>query len=167
MATTASSLYDACAELLAAAVASLTDPPGRQYVSPGPVALDCEQLTVHAALIALADTDPSSPSLQPSRRAVGASVNLVALVITVVRCVPTISESGNPPPVDKLDASAQIVLADGWQLWNGIKQAHRAGSLLPGNCRDVFIEPCLPITPSGGIGGWQLTVRTNLDGITT
>lgn len=171
MASTAASLYDACAELLAAAAASLTDPPARQYVSPGPVALDCEQLTVHAAPISLADTDPSGPGvLQGARRASGVSVNLVGLVVTVVRCVPTIEEPSKGrlviPSVTTLDASARIVLADGWQLWNGIKQRHRANTLLPGSCRDVFIDPAIPITPSGGLGGWFLTVRTNLDGIT-
>ena len=170
--TDADSLYDACAELLAAAASALDEvepgAPARRYVAGGQVALDCEQLTVHPAPIGLAETQPLQPVLEPSRRIVRANVNLVGLVVTIVRCVPVAALNGDRltlPTVEALDASAQVTSRDGWQLWNGLKRRHRDNTLLPDACRDVLLQPCVPIDPAGGFGGWQLIVRTNLDGI--
>lgn len=168
MASTITSLYDAAAALLAAAVAALdlTDAraPARFYVSDGPVALDCEQVTVEVAGIGQADTAPQSPFLEPGRRPLIASLGLVALKITATRCVPVVSDSGRPPSVAAIQASAQKVLADGWSIWNYLHQQIRDGALFPG-CQGVFIDPAQPIGTSGGVGGWTLTVRVPLDGI--
>jgi hypothetical protein len=124
---------------------------------------------VHPSPIGLADTSPTSPSLQPAHRIVSANVNLIGLIVTVIRCVPVVKEiSGGKaqlPTVAEMDASAQAILRDGWVLWNGLKQRHRDDTLLPPRCRDVFLEPAIPLDPAGGLGGWQLTIRTNLDGI--
>jgi hypothetical protein len=170
--TDADSLYEACAELLAAAASALDEvepgAPGRQYVAGGQVAFDCEQLTVHPSPIGLAETEPAS-GLEPARRIVRANVNLVGLVLTLIRCVPAVKtlNGGNivlPTPAE-MDTSSRIGLRDGWQLWNGLKQRHRDNTLLPSHCRDVLLSPCIPLDPAGGLGGWTLTVRTNLDGI--
>jgi hypothetical protein len=168
VASTVDSLYQAGADLLAACVAALnltaTGAPTRVYVADGPVALDCEQVTVHFASIGQADTSPSSPALQPARRAVTASVGVAGMIVTATRCVPVVSQEGRPPSASAIEASARVIAADGWAIWNHLHNEVRAGSLFAG-CQGLYIDPALPITPSGGVGGWTLAVRLPLEGI--
>lgn len=168
MASTVDSLYQAGADLLAACVAALdlttARAPERAYVSDGPVALDCEQVTVHFANLAQADTSPSAPVLQPARRLLGASLAVLGMVITATRCVPVVSNEGRPPTVAAIQESALVVAQDVWALWNHLHQQIRDGSLFPG-CQGVYIDPALPINTSGGVGGWTLTVRVPMEGI--
>lgn len=167
MPSTVDALYQAGADLLAACVDALNltadGAPARQYVSDGPVALDCEQITVEFTSIGQADTIPISPPLVPARRVLVASLGMVGMQAVATRCVPTVDANGRPPTVAQIAASGQIVAADGWALWNHLHQAIHAGTLFPG-CQGVLILPMLPIPTSGGVGGWTVQVRVPMDG---
>ncbi len=167
----AGDLFLLCEETLTAAVYALdTLPalgldgaPDRAYVSPGEPAFDdcCDhggQLTVYAQNVT---ADPSTgPQLDRLRR------NLIGLVVTSVRCVPSAELSGQkmiPPTVDQLQASAAQIDADGWALWNVLWNLWRAGDLFV-QCDKVIWDGLRSIAPSGGCGGWNLFIRATLGG---
>lgn len=168
MPSTITSLYDAGAQLLAACVDALdltpAGAPARRYVSDGPVAFDCEQVTVEFTNIGQGDTAPLAPPLQPGRRALIASLGIIGMQVIATRCVPILEKNAKAPAVAKITLSAEKVAADGWALWNHLHQAIHDGTLFPG-CQGVIIQPALPINTSGGIGGWILNLRVPLDGI--
>lgn len=143
----------------------LVGAPERSFISPGdPVADCCPQLTVHVATITEAATEPSG--LGSGRRATYGRINHIGLIVTLFRCVPVPNESISkiePPAVVDLDAAAQQIDADGWALWNHLYNLTRAG-LLFSLCRGVFMEAMRQIPPSGGCGGWVLSMRVALDG---
>ncbi len=160
-----------CTDTLTAAVYALDTLPAlgldgapeRSYVSPGEPAFDdcCDpggQLTVYAQNVT---ADPSTgPQLDRLRR------NLVGLVVTSVRCVPTAELSGQkmiPPTVAQLEASAAQINADGWALWNVLWNLWRDGDLFA-QCDKVIWNGLRSIPPSGGCGGWNLLVQVTLGG---
>lgn len=172
-----SDLYAAAAELLKASEdAVLHYAPGgaidRAYVSPGPPAWDtAPQLTVHAGGPAQADTAPMAPPLQPAHRVTQqGSVNLVTFTITVLRCAATMPERGGVasfPTVPALNADAYATLGDLWAIWNHLATLKRAEALYPPKRREMFFDPAVAVNTSGGIAGWQLQIRVELDGFAT
>jgi hypothetical protein len=167
----ASDVYDLAAELLAATQAALATTTGgmidRSFVSPGLPALDCcPQCSVHVPQLAEFGADiqlPQTP-MTPAHRTRTGWVNGVTLVITVVRCGPTLKKNGDPPDPGPLSAAAQLVLEDAWAVWCDLHERHRDGSLFAGECRAVYIDPALAFVPQGTCVGWTLTVRAELDG---
>jgi hypothetical protein len=172
----AGDLYAACVALLAvaedAAASTPGGPIGRVFVSPGPPAWDCPpQLTVHAGGPVIGDTLPLSPNLQPFHRVGGpaAFVNLVALTITVIRCVPAMGEGLSFPAPAEIEAAAVETLADVWAIWNYIINRKRQGALFAddkGNprSRELVLDPAVPLNIQGGAAGWQIQVRVELPG---
>lgn len=171
VASTADTLYDLQVELLGFCAASLAElpagAPARQYVSIGPPALDCEQLTVHAYQVGEGGTSPANAPLDRFRRGVTVPrIVLAFLVVTVVRdCYPgpTGRELSKPPEVALLDAAAKTITADGWQLWNAVPAALAAGELW-GACHFTGWEPLLPIPASGNVAGWTFPMQVQIDG---
>jgi hypothetical protein len=139
--------------------------PVRTFISPGVPALDCcPQLSVHAAFGNEVVQGPSP--LSGGRGATFTRVNHVTLVATIARCIPTGSSSkGNyvPPSEAEISAAAKQTNADAWALWNHLYNLVRAGQLFT-LCGGVFWEGLRPLQPSGGCGGWTLTVRVATDG---
>jgi hypothetical protein len=124
--------------------------PERSFVSPGLPALDCcDQLTVHVAAV------NEHPSGQSNTHKSGARKNLVTLVIHATRChdIETV-----PPLPETLEATAEQMNADGWALWNHFWKLMRSGDLLT-LCDEVIWDGLRALTPSGGCGGWTLTIR--------
>lgn len=168
-------LHDLADELLAACVESLdTIPlftpglvgaPERSFVSPGDPAADCcPQLTVHTTGLTEAGTEPGG--LQTGKRLIRGRINHVGLIVTIFRCIPVPKETISkyePPDVAELEAAAEQTNADAWAIWNGIGNRVRAGVLFE-TCREVFMEGMRSIPPSGGCGGWILSIRVSLDG---
>lgn len=141
--------------------------PERYFVSPGLPAWDCcEQLAVHAAPMAEADTTPSG--LDAGRRSARfARINHPSFVATITRCVPTgeLTAGGTvklPESVD-LTMAARQINADGWALWNGLFNRVYAGRLLT-LCDEVFWDAIIPVVPAGGCAGWTVTMRASLGG---
>jgi len=135
--------------------------PARSFVSPGLPAFDCcDQLTVHVTGVTDSATSPSNFT---GRSASTMKVNTVGLVATATRCIPVISDSGNPPPVEEMEAAAEQIDADGWALWNHIYNLIRAEALFT-LCGEVFWDGLRSINPQGGCGGFTLALRVELEG---
>ena len=182
MAAGPDALYEAAEELLAAAAAALTNAPVQcpicgggptnyQAIWPGEPVFDCpETLAVHAGGVAVADTLPLQPPLQPMQRIVTTGiVDLAALTITVTRCVPVIEQEQQSlllPRQELVNASAKVIYGDLWRIWNYLVWAHREGLLFqrPSGRREFLFEPAIPVRTSGGVGGWIIPVRFQLDG---
>lgn len=167
-------LHDLAGDFLAACVESLdTIPsfapglggaPERSFVSPGiPVWDCCEMLAVYAASVGHNDTSPGG--LASGRRDTYGAINLVQLVATVTRCVPTVGATAldEIPLIADLEVAAAQINADGWALWNHLYNMKRAGTLLT-RCSEVYWDALSSVAPSGGCGGWTLVVRAQLDG---
>lgn len=168
-------LDERCLALLEAAVEALDSIPGftgldtlkgapaRQFVSPGRPAADCEQVCVHASLIA-------EDAMQPTGTGAGTRhkqefrVNVPTYVVTVHRCLPTPGPNMNPPSRDDLEAAAAQTNADVWALWNHLWNLAREGQLFGGKCRLIYMDRAQALEPSGGIGGWTLTIRAQTEG---
>lgn len=169
-------LYALCRETLNAANAALaTDAPGgaiaRAYVSPGPPVYDCcPQITVHAGGTSEATTAPLSPPLSSGHRAEAqGSLYLISLVITVLRCVPVVTQTGQTaklPSANSIEAAAVETLGDIWAIWHGMRRAYQAGALFvsPSGKREFFFEAAFPINTQGGCAGWQIPFRVQLSG---
>lgn len=141
-------------------------PPARYFISPGPPAWDCcPQLSVHVGGPMLADTFPLQPMLAPGHRVqTQGAVNLIALTATIIRCVPMVDDAGNLPQPAALDAASEIMCADLWAIWQFVKNGKRNGSLFQPNEREMFFDPAAAMNQQGGCGGWQITIRVQLDG---
>lgn len=168
-------LFAAAQELLAAAAAALVEAPAGsiayQAIWPGLPSYDCAPaLFVHAGGTSFADTYPLQPPLQPMQQMVTTGeVNLLALTITVIRCVPVIEQEQQsvllPSPQIITDA-AEDIYGDLWAIWNYLKNQHRAGLLFqrPSGRREFRFDPAVPVRTSGGVGGWEIPVRVELSG---
>lgn len=141
---------------------SLSGAPERRYLSPGRPPADCNQLTVHVQRIGEDATRP--PGLGTgTRHKQEFRVNLVTFVITVYRCTPTIDKAGRAPSVAALEGADAQLNADAWALWNYIWNKLRAGELL-GRCRLVYMDGIDALENSGGMGGFRLTIRGQIEG---
>jgi hypothetical protein len=163
-------LYDLAAEWLAACELAVASAPGGAiayaFVAPGSPALDCELLAVWAGGPIEAETAPLSPPLAPGHRdTVQGAVHLVNLTCCVVRCSPVGDDQGRAPSAAEYEAVARQTMGDVWAIWNFTRQRHRDGSLFAsGHQREVFLEPAYPLPIQGGLAGWQVPIRVQLDG---
>jgi hypothetical protein len=123
-----------CAALDATA-AKVEDQPGcpcRACVTPGPPAWDgCDepcgtdgaggQLTVHVARIYPTAAFPTEERVVLGARNCPAPAAIaVELVITLLRCAPTMDERGCPPSCDDLAAAARTVHVDAATIYNAL-----------------------------------------------
>jgi hypothetical protein len=167
----ATDLFDLADTMLSVCVDALAllpaGAPERAYVGHGLPAIDCEQLVVSTYQLPLADTSPRSLPLDRMFKEKYGSLNLPMLVVSIARCYPciTLDKRQEPifPSVAELTAASELVYADGWQLWNGIKTAKRLGAF-GGLCRELAMDPMLPLQPQGGFAGWTIPVEIQLDG---
>ena len=136
---------------------TLDGAPDRYFVAPGQPAADCcPQLTVHVGPIG------EFFSSAPPPKASDARINRVQFIATLFRCVPTLTAGGNPPDLHDQAAAAEQIDADGWALWNHVWNLVRNGTLFA-RC-NPFVQSMTPLVPSGGCGGWILTVSAHIDG---
>lgn len=163
-------LYDLAAEWLAVCVDAVATAPGGPisyaFVSPGSPPLDCEMLAVWAGGPIEAETEPLRPPLSPGFRIEKyGAVHLVNLLCCVVRCSPVGDERGNAPTIAQYQATAAETLGDVWAIWNWTRQRKRDGTLFPSaHDRELFLEPAYPLPIQGGLAGWQIPIRVQLDG---
>lgn len=171
--STVSSMYDLAVDLLDAVVAAMgtTDagPPERSFVALGAPAWEtsCSQAAVQVLTLTEEGTRDLSPPMQPGFRHSRGRVNLVGMTAWSVRCIQ--ASQGNaqtygPASDAQLSAEARAGYEDGWAIWNHINRAVRDGSLFGGPCADVHMDLGVPVTPAGGLGGWQFTLRVELNG---
>lgn len=131
------------------------DLPSRRYRTIGVPATDCEQVVV--SVPSLFSGLPGSSNLGPLRPGV---TNAVELALYVIRCVPKLDDSGNPPDPGELETSAEELLTDAATLRDAVFAADKAGVF--GNCNDVVLAECTAIGPEGGYAGWRQTLRVGL-----
>lgn len=134
----------------------LAGAPDRSYVSPGMPSFDCcDQLTVHIPGV---NELPQANNTHQQ----GARKNIVIFTVTATRCIPSL-ENGNIPEAAEITAAAAQTNADGWALWNHIWNAIRSGELFS-ICGPVSWDGLRAINPSGGCGGYVLTLRAEVEG---
>lgn len=133
------------------------DLPERRLVVPGLPAWDCELLAVqlerqfsHAGNIAAEVVEPTSA-------AAGFAMRGALFAITLLRCVPTVDDDGNPPPVDAEEDAAHKVLVDSQLMLNVLVVAVRAGDIA--GCNSLAFVEWVSAGPDGGLGGGTLRVR--------
>ena len=167
----AEELRDACVESLDTIPTyepALDGAPERSFVSPGNPVYDwvgeeetgcCDQLAIVVAGIT---TDPTSPGgLAEGLKQKTALILAIPFEIHITRCVPNSVEP--PPTTDLLEGASAQINADGWALTNHLFNMIRNGDLFD-HCREVFWTGTRSINPSGGCGGFVMTLTVQLDG---
>lgn len=137
--------------------ASVDLPPTR-YVAPGGVvAYDEEQLTVHVSNL--------FPGQPPTA---GAAVTDPALTlqsaefrVTIIRDTPIVDDSGNPPSVDALQASAQEHLNDMRTMMAALEAIRASYQFVTYNI-PFSILGVAPYGPEGGVVGTIGTIQVLL-----
>lgn len=163
-------LYNAMNELFELVIIALEDtidgPPTCQFLSEGPPIIDTIPcVTVWLGAPAIADTFPLQPSLQPGHRATTqGQVNLVTITTTIIRCGSVPPNSGKPPTAAQHAAVTRQTSQDLWAIWNHIGKAKKRGFLFAPKERELFFDPAQPASQEGGGAGWQIPIRTELDG---
>lgn len=157
----ASRLLETAAEALdTLATIGLTPCPDRAYVSPGLPAFDCEQLTVHATLLA---EESTSPVAGGQRHKFG-RVTLVTFTTSIARCLVVQADNVPPDPLQEDIASRQI-LADARVIWETYYWHDRQNTLLGDDrCSIRKMNASQPVDPSGGIAGWLINMTVEIDG---
>lgn len=156
--------YDAAALLLSLIVQGYSESgvelPPRQYVTPGIVpAYDEPQLTVSvlAVRVGVIGTTVGAPIRECG------NVRYVSLRAELIRCTPTVKESGAAPGASELLVSAQEVLRD-LALVHSIVYSSRGtlaggGDAVKGVGLPVAMSGSTPLGPDGGLSG----VRVDID----
>lgn len=151
-------IADLLSDLLSTAVGLLTTPPERQLVVHGDdFAHDCEMLAVHVSSIGFGTIAP------PNGGRSCIVVPSVTLVVTLLRCWPTITTDG-APTAEAITTAAVALADDGSALALGFANCD---GLFPSvdqvSCDDVSFVPGLdPIAPEGGLAGWTFTLDVTL-----
>lgn len=114
--------------LLGLVVAELTDAgiklPSTQYFAPGQsVAYDGEQVTVSVLNIRPGQVTTQSPYEPP-----GFMQQASGLAIAIVRNTPVGSDDGTPPPVEAMEAAAQVNAKDVAALFDALVAIRDAGT---------------------------------------
>lgn len=149
--------YTVATRIRDAVYGELTIKPARYGVVPGTIAwdeCDCGLLAVSVNQIFLTETFPD----QLTRRvgnACDAPYEVGEFVIQVIRCVPGASDQTIAPTVVELDASAQEVLRDAYEMLKGTSvllcEMNRDREI-----SDFMLRPLTAQGPTGVCGGHEL-----------
>lgn len=155
-------LHTIATEILTAIVDQFADAsidlPARQYVHVGAIAHDCEQLVVTSRQIARGHPTRDLPDIVRNQ----CDTRVLHLEASLIRCVPTQSDSGAPPGADALDGSADLLLRDGWTLTHGLELAKYDGEM-GGVCRKLSVGTATAVGPDGGFAGWTVPLQIEID----
>jgi hypothetical protein len=137
--------------------------PERAFICSGPPALDCcNQLTVNAAPVAEAATNPLNLGAG-TRHQQQFRKNYVGFLISITRCTDYLDDI---PSAEAQQAVAEQTYADAWALWNYLWNSERSGRLFT-ICGGVFNDRLFPITNAGGCAGWNFSFRAEVEGYET
>jgi hypothetical protein len=149
--------YTVASRLEQAVYAELTTKPDRHSVVPGAIAwdaCDCGLLAVSVAQVFLSDQFPNQISAPAGIRC-DAAYEVAEVVIQVIRCAPNADGQQLAPTTAELDASAQEVLRDAYEM---LLAASTALCQME-DARDISSFMLRPLTaqgPSGGCVGNEL-----------
>jgi len=141
----------------------LTVEPSRSGVVPGQIAwdeCDCGLLAVSVGPIHLTEIFPD-PLSRRVGNACDAPWEAAEIVIQVVRCAPNPDDPMTAPAPAELDASAQEVLRDAYEMMRAVSvklcQMNRDRDI-----SDFILRPLTPQGPSGGCVGNELRAVVSL-----
>jgi hypothetical protein len=160
-------LYLSAANLLDDVRAALEDgpttAPSRRFVTAGAItwAGQCDQLVV-----SIGPTWPTSnfptPTLEPGA-ACDAAMLGCDLILSIIRCFPTVDAAGNPPSIDAVQQVAQQIGADHQTLGNIVPCALAEQIGAPTNLiEDYTIGLANTVGPDGGRIAIELAYRIGL-----
>jgi hypothetical protein len=156
-------IYDVANKLLGLVANELTGlgilVPERQYLAPGSdVVFDCEQLTVRIARVipGMQGADTTFPVVTHSKLRKTAE-----LFVTIVRCVPTMHDNGDPPTVDEYMASSQITFADAFALRVALENIEHQHLLVPVNV-PCTVGQLNTLGPLGGLAACDMMFSVEL-----
>lgn len=163
--TSLTDLADLLLQTASTALAATTaGTPAISYVSPAAPAFDCcPALIVNVQALGEESTSPLSPAPVTGMRDRYGRIILAQLVISALRCAPTIQPDGTVTTA-AMRASAVEVQQDAWALWNGITCAIKNG-IFEDLCSIVHIDRSASINEQGGCVGWQFAIRAEIGGI--
>lgn len=148
--------YTVASTIEQAVYAQLSEKPARHGVVPGAIAwdnCDCGLLAVSLVQVYLSDAFPD-----PLGRKLGAcdaTTEVGEFVLQLLRCAPNPESMVIPPSVADLDASAQEVMRDAYEILLGASvklcQMNRDRDI-----RDFILRPLTAQGPSGGCVGNEL-----------
>lgn len=148
--------YTVASTLEQAVYAELTTKPDRHGVVPGAIAwdaCDCGLLAVSVGPIYLTETFPD-PLSRRVGNACDAPWEAAEVIIQVIRCAPN-QDDLEPPTTAELDASAQEVLRDAYEMMRAVSvklcQMNEARDIA-----DFILRQLTPQGPSGGCVGNEL-----------
>lgn len=164
-------IFEIAEACLAAVVAHYTtegaDLPARQYVANGLPAFDVtedgecdEQVTVFCEATYGIQGSPLIENPEAKLADLGHAMRAGVFAITIVRCVPTLSDELAIPTVEAENESAAVIYEDAVLMLNALIVAERAGAL-PG-CGSVAFLRWQNENAQGGVGGGTLRVAISL-----
>lgn len=148
--------YTVASRLEQAVYAELTTKPARHGVVPGSIAwdeCDCGLLAVSRVQTYLSDSPPD-PVAQPFGNC-DAVYEVAELVLQVIRCVPGAGDQTLAPTVAELDASAQGVERDGYELLKAVS-VELCQMNTDREISGFMLRPMTAQGPSGVCGGNEL-----------
>ena len=160
MAPAPTRIYDICVDMLSTVVANHGGTlPARQYVSAGPPAWDCELVAVHCI------SSASPTGADPIARSAGHLMRSAQIVVTIVRCVPTVDTNGmgvSVPSVTEEQAAAAALYGDAQRIVNAVAIGEAAGTI--GSCWGVRFLDFAALGPEGGFAGASVSFEIALTG---
>lgn len=155
--------YTVAEQVRLAIRADLTTLPDRSSVVPGAIAwdaCDCGLLAISVNRIHLSDTFPLPLADKIGSRC-DAAWEVGEYVVQLIRCAPNPDADDLAPTPAQLDASAQEILTDAYELLQSVSstlcQLYDAHSII-----DFFINPLTAQGPSGGCVGNELRFLVGL-----
>jgi len=143
-----------------AIMADLTNLPDRSSVVPGAIAwdeCDCGLLAISVARIYLSDSFPQPLTTKVGAAACDAAWDVGEFVVQLIRCAPNPEGDDLAPTVAALDASAQEILRDAYELLQSVTVTLCEMKEQPDReIIDFFVNPLTSQGPSGGCVGSEL-----------
>lgn len=136
------------------------DLPSRQYATTGAPADDCDALVVW-----LGRVYTGLPEAEVADHERCGFARTLELHVRIVHCLgpnAVISDSGEAPNPDSIEAMALVIATDLWMLPQGLIEQRDAGNFLT-DCQDIIIGNCVPFEWTGNIGGVELEIRVQID----
>lgn len=131
--------------------------PGRQYVSSGGVAWDCEQVVVAIERTYGVAAGAIDETLESHPRMVGHTLRSATAAVSIVRCAPEVDEETAMPSIVNEEAVAEIVLRDAMLIPAALIAAERRGDLR--GCHGLVVEGWDSAGPEGALVGGVLRAR--------
>lgn len=145
-----------------AIMAELTTDPDRSSVVPGAIAwdeCDCGLLAISLARVHLSDQFPAQLTTRVG--ACDAAWEVGEYVVQLIRCAPNPDGDDLAPTTSALDASAQEILQDAYELLKSVSEKlcemKRDRDII-----DFFLNPLTSQGPSGGCVGNELRFLVGL-----